>query len=35
VGRATIRELRLNRPSLLQARKTWSRFGLHPPTLPG
>ena len=31
VGRATIRALRLNRPSLVRARRIWARHGLHPP----
>ena len=31
IGRVTIRALRLNRPSLVRARKIWVRHGLHPP----
>jgi hypothetical protein len=32
VGRAAVLALHLNRPTLLVARQTWVRFGLHPPT---
>jgi hypothetical protein len=31
VGRATIKALRLNRPLLVMARRTWVKAGLHPP----
>ena len=31
IGRVTIRMLRLNRLSLVRARKVWVRHGLHPP----
>jgi hypothetical protein len=31
VGRATIAALRLNRPTLVRARRIWVRHGLHPP----
>ncbi|HZS10404.1 MAG TPA: HNH endonuclease [Blastocatellia bacterium] len=31
VGRATIDALRLNRQSLVSARRIWVRHGLHPP----
>ena len=31
IGRATVRALRLNRRSLVRARKVWVRHGLHPP----
>jgi HNH endonuclease len=31
IGRVTIQALRLNRPSLVRARKLWVRHGLHPP----
>ena len=31
VGRATVETLQLNRPSLLIARQTWVRWGVHPP----
>jgi hypothetical protein len=31
VGRATIRALRLNRPTLVAARRVWVRHDLHPP----
>jgi len=31
IGRVTIQALRLNRPSLVRARKIWVRYGLHPP----
>src|SRR5260370_21107894 len=31
VGRATLKALRLNRPSLTKARRIWVRFDLHPP----
>ena len=31
-GRATIQALRLNRPSLVEARRIWVRHDLHPPT---
>jgi 5-methylcytosine-specific restriction endonuclease McrA len=31
IGRVTIQALRLNRPSLVRARKIWVRHGLHPP----
>jgi HNH endonuclease len=37
VGRATVEGLRLNRPNLVQARRLWVRYNLHPPepqTLP-
>jgi hypothetical protein len=32
IGRATIHALDLNRVSLVVARSTWVRHGLHPPT---
>lgn len=31
VGRATVVALRLNRPTLVRARRIWARHGLHPP----
>lgn len=31
IGRATIVALRLNRPSLVRARRAWARVGWHPP----
>jgi len=31
IGRATVKALRLNRPSLVKARRIWVRHGLHPP----
>ena len=31
IGRATVRALRLNRPTLIRARRIWARHGLHPP----
>jgi hypothetical protein len=30
-GRATVHALRLNRPTLVRARRVWGRHGLHPP----
>ena len=30
-GRATVQTLRLNRASLVQARRLWVKYGLHPP----
>ncbi|TMQ34294.1 MAG: hypothetical protein E6K70_08410 [Planctomycetota bacterium] len=30
-GRATIKLLRLNRPTLVKARRAWVRLELHPP----
>lgn len=30
VGRATVLALRLNRPTLVRARRLWARYGLHP-----
>lgn len=30
-GRATVIALRLNRPTLVRARRLWARYGLHPP----
>jgi hypothetical protein len=33
IGRATIKALRLNRPFLVQARRIWTRHGLHPPEI--
>jgi hypothetical protein len=30
-GRATVAALKLNRPSLVEARKWWVRAGWHPP----
>lgn len=30
-GRATAIALRLNRPTLVRARRVWARHGLHPP----
>ena len=30
-GRATVIALRLNRPTLVRARRLWARHGLHPP----
>lgn len=32
VGRATVAALRLNRRTLVRARRIWARHGLHPPT---
>ncbi|MDQ3812918.1 MAG: hypothetical protein M3347_03095 [Armatimonadota bacterium] len=31
IGRATVIALRLNRPTLVRARRLWARHGLHPP----
>ncbi len=31
VGRATVRALKLNRPSLVEARRRWTKVGWHPP----
>jgi hypothetical protein len=31
IGRATIQALHLNRPLLVDARRFWVQFGLHPP----
>jgi hypothetical protein len=31
VGRATVKVLRLNRPTLVAARRIWVRYDLHPP----
>jgi HNH endonuclease len=31
VGRATVKALRLNRPTLIAARRVWVRHDLHPP----
>jgi len=31
VGRAMVETLKLNRPSLLIARQTWVKWGVHPP----
>ncbi len=31
IGRATVAALRLNRPTLILARRIWTRHGLHPP----
>jgi len=31
IGRATVIALRLNRPTLVHARRLWARHGLHPP----
>ncbi|MEK7833620.1 MAG: HNH endonuclease [Acidobacteriota bacterium] len=31
IGRATVKLLRLNRASLVQARRIWVEHGLHPP----
>jgi hypothetical protein len=33
VGRATVEALRLNRQSLVSARRIWVKHGLHPPEL--
>lgn len=34
-GRATVEALRLNRQSLVSARRIWVRHGLHPPEIHG
>ena len=31
IGRATVDALRLNRRVLVQARRVWAQYGLHPP----
>lgn len=33
IGRATLKALRLNRPTLVTARRVWARYGLHPPEM--